>query len=222
MPGMDTFTMGPIHWETALVVGAVGLFVVVVVTQLGVFLNPMRWQPRRAARRARRRTLRHARQTALVAPRDSAVDGSSGGWAPPLATMDEALVSRDTVAAARAWLAAYRAVRTEHAWEGHLAVGAARLRVAELTGARKEAEAKARELYLMALFRARQQGSVEGILHSVEALAALGDRQVVEQALRLAEGVLAHARDAETQTRLRTILQQLTPAAPERPALESL
>jgi len=46
--------------------------------------------------------------------------------------------------------------------------------------------AKARELYLSALFRARQQGSVEGVRRAAAAFDALGDRDIAANATRMA------------------------------------
>ncbi len=78
-------------------------------------------------------------------------------------------------------------------------MGDAYLRIAGTAEGRKTAEAKARRIYLAALFRARQQRSVQGMLRTAEAFAALGDREVTEQCLILAERLAEEARDAEAR-----------------------
>jgi hypothetical protein len=61
-----------------------------------------------------------------------------------------------------------------------LAVGDARLRIDQSTGPGNTAVAKAREAYLAALFRARQEGSLEGVIRAAEAFDALGDVEVAD------------------------------------------
>jgi hypothetical protein len=48
-------------------------------------------------------------------------------------------------------------------------------------------DAAARQCYLGALFRAREQRSVEGVLRVAEALAQLGDLEVASGALHIAD-----------------------------------
>ena len=57
--------------------------------------------------------------------------------------------------------------------------------------------AKGRQTYLTALFRARSEGSVEGVLRTAERFAELGDRGVVEQWIRVAAGRGQLARSAD-------------------------
>jgi hypothetical protein len=45
---------------------------------------------------------------------------------------------------------------------------------------------RARDLYLSALFRARDAGSLDGVLRLAAAFDSLGDREVALQALRMA------------------------------------
>ena len=68
-------------------------------------------------------------------------------------------------------------------------------------------EAKAREAYQKAFFRARQQASVEGVLRSVEGYAALGDTQMVGVGLRVAERLAA--RDPEALADVRAFRSRL-------------
>ena len=62
------------------------------------------------------------------------------------------------------------------------------LRTGDLARERGDAPA-ARRAYLAGLFRARGDRSVEGVLRAAEGFAALGDQDVVDQALRMAAAI---------------------------------
>ncbi len=64
-------------------------------------------------------------------------------------------------------------------------------------GFRAASVAKARQAYLTALFRARSEGSVEGVLRTAERFAELGDRGVVERCIRVAQRVTEQSRDPQ-------------------------
>ena len=66
-----------------------------------------------------------------------------------------------------------------------------------------------RELYLEVLMRARAEGSVDGVLRAGEGFAALGDRVLVAQVLRVGRQVAAGHADAETQARMRALAERL-------------
>jgi hypothetical protein len=74
--------------------------------------------------------------------------------------------------------------------------------------------AAARRAYLMALFRARGEASVAGVLGAAEAFERLGDRAVVEQAARIAAGLATQGRaeDADTARRLQALHERLQAA----------
>ena len=82
-----------------------------------------------------------------------------------------------------------------------------------LPGARRTAGfpeasiAKGRQTYLTALFRARSEGSVEGVLRTAERFAELGDRGVVEQCIRAARQVAASSRDPQTEEYVRAFTE---------------
>src|SRR5262249_3193013 len=80
-------------------------------------------------------------------------------------------------------------------------------------GLARDAAARARETYWIAFFRARQQRSLNGVLHAAEAFAMLGDRSTVEQCMRVAEGLAARAGDAEELDRVRQIASRLAEQA---------
>ena len=77
-----------------------------------------------------------------------------------------------------------------------------------LGGFKKAAEVKARTIYLAALFRARQEASLDGVLRAAEAFAELGDAPVVEQCLKLARPLAAETRDARADRRLRVFAER--------------
>jgi hypothetical protein len=104
--------------------------------------------------------------------------------------VDTSLAAGDASAALRAWRDAYGSALATGAWDPMLAVADAYLRIGALTGARQASEAKAHEIYLVALVRARRDADLAGILRTAEALAALGDREVVQQSLRLASRIV--------------------------------
>jgi len=104
-----------------------------------------------------------------------ALEKDDVSWASLLTAFDEAVARGDGTAALRTWSEAHSAALRARHWEGLLAVGEARLKVAQTADDEKAAIAKAREAYLAALFRARQDGSLEGVIRSAEAFEALGD-----------------------------------------------
>jgi len=140
----------------------------------------------------------------------NALGGDPGAsWAVPLRTLDEALARKDVSTAVRASHDAYGVALGSRRWEGLIEVGDAELRVGEIARSRKASEARARELYLAALFRARHQGSLDGVLRAGEAFAALGDREVAEQCFRIAEGLVTHGRAALADGRLDALRERV-------------
>lgn len=131
-------------------------------------------------------------------------------WTAHLGRVELALAERNVSAAELAWHAAYVEALRSPRWEGMLEVGEAALRVGGVAGPRKPAEAKARRAYLTVLFRARQHGSLDGVLRAAEAFAALGDREVAEQGLYIAQHLAARAQDADARERVRAVAERLT------------
>ena len=101
--------------------------------------------------------------------------------------MDRALGQRDIDEAQRAWESAHLAAVESPSWEGLIATGEASLRIGDATAGRTVAELSARRAYFAALYRACRANSFEGILRAAEAFDELGDREVVEECLGLAE-----------------------------------
>ena len=108
-------------------------------------------------------------------------------WPVAVPTVDAALASDDLTGASLAWQRAYvAALQDRNSWQGLIEVADARLRIGRQERLEGLATARARELYLSALFRARQHGSAEGVLRAATAFEALGDHEVAAQARRVA------------------------------------
>jgi len=118
-------------------------------------------------------------------------------WAIHVREVDDALTRGDAQAAVRAWRDAHGAALASEGWDGLLEVGDAYRRLGEVARSREPFEAGAREIYLTAFSRARRQQSLDGVLRAAEAFAALGDRALVEQSLRVAEALAAGDPEAE-------------------------
>lgn len=129
-------------------------------------------------------------------------------WQAQLQKVDDALAQNDVARAQMVWREAYAAALKSRHWEGMVAVGDAYRRVGELGGFRKSSELKARESYLTALFRARSQGSLDGVLRAAQAFAELGDREVVEQCIREARDVAAQRRDPRALEHVRIFTER--------------
>ena len=113
--------------------------------------------------------------------------GGGAAWRGHLRVVDRALGQRDIDEAQRAWESAHLAAVESPSWEGLIATGEASLRIGAVTSGRTAAELSARRAYFAALYRACRANSFEGILRAAEAFDALGDREVVEECLGLAE-----------------------------------
>jgi hypothetical protein len=114
-------------------------------------------------------------------------DGArSGAWTAPLRRMDEALAAGDIRLAERAWHDAYGQALGSRRWEGMVEAGDAALTIRAVAKDQRLAAPTARRAYLTALVRARDLGSVDGVLRTAEAFARLGDGEVVERALQVA------------------------------------
>ena len=130
-------------------------------------------------------------------------------WHEHLQAADAAMAERNVSGAVRVWHEAHGAARRSGTWDALVQVGDASVRIGELAPARSgAARARARDLYLSALFRARAQRSLDGVLRVTEAFAALGDADVVSQGLRIA-GRLAASQGPAAQDRVREAASRL-------------
>jgi hypothetical protein len=117
-------------------------------------------------------------------------------WLQPLQRVDDAVARGDDAAAVVAWRHAYGAAVRSSRWEGLMEVGAAAHRLAD-------GHASARQAYRTALLRAQREGSLDGLLRAAIAFGDLGDRDVLIQALRLAER--AAGNDPVKRARVRNV-----------------
>lgn len=131
--------------------------------------------------------------------------GDEASWRPAVRAVDAALASGDLTGASLAWSDAQRAAQVSRRWEAHLAVGHLRVKIDQAARAETLTPASARDSYLAALWRARQEGSLEGILQSAEAFGSLGDAQVAGEALRIAEAVAGRDPSSAVLARLTSL-----------------
>jgi hypothetical protein len=128
--------------------------------------------------------------TSAVAPPRSVQSTASAAaptpWTPHIVAVNAALRAGDLTAASAASTEAYRAALASRRWEGLIEAADAHLRLAAAAGAPQAGIPRARELYLAALFRARDAGSLEGVLRAAQAFDRLGDREAADHAMRVA------------------------------------
>jgi hypothetical protein len=130
-------------------------------------------------------------------------------WRTALQTMDRALVAPDISAAEIAWHDAHGHAIRSRQWDALLAVGEGALRIGDHVVVREPYRARAREAWLGALLRARQQRALDGVLSVAEAFGSLRDTDVVAQALHIADGLAARDGDADAQGRVTVVRQRL-------------
>jgi hypothetical protein len=150
----------------------------------------------REARMAERAT--DATGIALAAP-----------WGASLGAPDHVRVEReqrDGDGPRRPWQTGHLAAVESLSWDDLIAIGDARLRVGSAVGARPSGELAARRVYFAALYRACREESLEGILRAAEAFADLGDGDVVEECLGLAE---LKVDSEEARRRVSALVQRL-------------
>jgi hypothetical protein len=140
---------------------------------------------------------------------DGMMTAIDGVWTPYLQEMDTALAAHDASAAVRAWRRAYAAALASPGWLGLVDVAAASLRIGRIPGFARASEARARETYWTALFRARQDGSLNGVLETAEAFGMIGDRSMVEQCIRIAESLAALTADGRAVETIRELASRL-------------
>ena len=130
-------------------------------------------------------------------------------WTAHLEAMDTAIAANNASAAVLSWRHAYAAALDQPGWRGLVDVAGAALRIGTIPGFKKAAESRARESYWTALFRARRQGSLNGVLDTAEAFGTLGDRVMVEQCIRIAERLAVLTGDTDAADRVRLLAAEL-------------
>jgi hypothetical protein len=117
--------------------------------------------------------------------------GPTVPWTEHIKAMDAALRVGDVGRAQTEWREAYGAALGSRRWEGFADAGDAVLRLGRASGAPAAGVPRARELYLAALFRARDTGSLDGVLRVADSFKGLGDRDVTMAAVRMADRLAA-------------------------------
>jgi hypothetical protein len=135
-------------------------------------------------------------------------------WTSHLRAVGEALAHHDARAALRALEDADACALASGQWDAMVDVGDAHQRVAGTARARKTLIARAHQNYLAALYCARQQRSVEGVLRTAAGFAALGDRESVDQCLLIARTMASAANDEAVRSRVRRLSARLAVAEP--------
>ncbi len=112
-------------------------------------------------------------------------------WAARVQNVHDALAKKDISGAEWAWHKAYVTALRSASWESMVEVGDAALSIGEAAGFRQGSADRARQSYMVALIRARSQKSVDGVLRTARAFAALGDREAVDQCLQVTKSLAA-------------------------------
>jgi len=134
-------------------------------------------------------------------------------WQARLLRVEQAMADVDYVRAELLWRDAYAAALKSRHWEGIVAVADTYRALGARAGFPAPAVAKARQAYLTALFRARSEGSLAGVLITADRFAELGDREVVEQCIRVAKKVAAQSRDPYAAEHLRAFIERWAASA---------
>ncbi len=129
--------------------------------------------------------------------------GERAEWKRLIRRGDEAAAQKDFRTADAALHDALNEAIIRNRWDGLLEVGHAYLRLGQAGGPREAMEMKAERAYSAALTAARLAESVDGVLRTAEAYAAMGKPVVVDQIVRLAEFLAARSRDAQAGARVR-------------------
>ena len=136
-----------------------------------------------------------------LAPHDPA-RATTDGWREPLRKADAALTSGHPRAAQQDWEQAFRVAIQARTPEALLDVGRAYLTIGEAVHDRSTAVARARRLFLMSLFRARDRRDGLGVAAAAAAFAALGDRELADRGFEIAIAVATRYGDEASRERI--------------------
>jgi hypothetical protein len=125
-------------------------------------------------------------------------------WQQRLERIDEAVVLGDTKTAVAVWREAYAASMRSGHWRDLIDVGDAAILIGDVQDFPETAAGAARRSFLTALYRAKAQRSVEGVLRAAEGFASLGDGAAVQNCVAIANRV------ADTDAASRAQVQAFT------------
>ena len=127
-----------------------------------------------------------------IAPGDDrAPAAAQRSWQEHVGLVDEAVARGDVSTAVRRWHDAYGVALMSRRPEALVAAGEAFVRVSTAAGTPGGGKPNARLAYLAALRLAERQQSVEGVRGVAQAFRALGDREVAEYCVRIADALAA-------------------------------
>lgn len=136
-------------------------------------------------------------------------DPYAASWAQYIEVMDDALTRGDMNAAEMARQAAFLAARGSRRWDAMAAVGDASVRLMKSPGASPTVRPEAQRIYRWALFRARQQGSLEGVMRVSKAFIELGDREAARDGLAMATAMLTGTDGAHDADQVKALSDRL-------------
>jgi hypothetical protein len=148
-------------------------------------------------------------------------DPYAASWDEYITVMDEALTRGDVRAAEMARQGAFLAARGSRRWDAMLAVGDASVRLMRSPDVSLTLRPEVGQIYRWALFRARQQDSLEGVVRVSEAFIEFGDRDAARDGLAMATAMLTASRGHHDITdRVKALSDRLDDQAsnPEEPA----
>jgi len=157
----------------------------------------------------------------IAAARTRAADTRGTEPLAEVAAMDDALARQDLPAAVQAWREARQLALRSRGWRAPVEAADAELRLAVATDRVREMKPTARELLLVALFRARAEGATEGLLRAAQGFSQLGDREAAQLAVRIAENASARNGDAAGLARVRLVGERILAPAAEPSAFAS-
>jgi len=149
-----------------------------------------------------------------VPPPAAAETETQRAWQIALDAMDHALAAGDISGAEMAWRKAYGLALRSRQWQALVAAGDGALRIGERVAVKRPDRARAAEAWRAALFLARAQQSVDGVLSVAEGFGRLGDVEGLTQVLRIADGLAAADPSGEARKRVVEVRNRLRPAAP--------
>lgn len=123
-------------------------------------------------------------------------------WRDRLRRADAALSEGDAPGAERAWDEAYRLSLATSDPYAMIEVGRAYLAIGEAVYDQPMAAARARRIFLSALFLGRGLRNVHAVADAAEALAALGDHDLAARGFRIAVTLAQRGRDAGAVDRI--------------------
>jgi hypothetical protein len=149
----------------------------------------------------------------IVRAQETGTSSGAASLVEAIRAMDEALAKGDLRTALRAREDARLAALGSAGWEGLVVLGEATLRLGLNSGLRGAMEPAARRAYLFALYRARRQESIEGVVRVTEAFVAMGDREMAQKACGIAAGLAASGREPAARERVRALQNRLDGAS---------